>query len=218
MGKRGIFGRQSRSAGNAIHDATRTPPQAADRLTALSLMYQVERQDRANNVLAGLTLIAAALAYLGIAALVLNDPRLPGGTWIPAFLAFPLWVASSFQALLVWSGVEISKSAKSLEQQLEQALGLGDVVTPDSDARAAGQAFYLFKQPVVVKIQSVVCYGGIWAVIVAFSVICLAVAARGRHWASPQVITAGAVYFMLLAGNLAAWLRISSRARAMLAR
>ncbi len=54
--------------------------------------------------------------------------------------------------------------------------------------------------------------------IVAFSVICLSVAARGRHWVSPQVITAGAVYFMLLAGNLAAWLRISSRARAMLAR
>ncbi len=40
-------------------------------------------------MLAGLTLIAAALAYLGIAALVLNDAKLPGGTWVPVFLAFP---------------------------------------------------------------------------------------------------------------------------------
>ncbi len=216
MSKRGIFGLTSRPARHAVPDARQTRPQAGDRLTALSVMYQAERQDKASNVLAGLTLIAAALADLGIAALVLNDPKLPGGTWVPAFLAFPLWVASSFQALLVWSGVEISKSAKSLERQLEQVLG--DVVTPDSDARAAGQAFYLFKQPAVVRIQSLVCYGGIWVVIVAFSVICLSVAARGRHLASPQVITAGAVYAGLLVGNLAAWLRISSRARAMLAR
>jgi hypothetical protein len=181
-------------------------------------MYQVERQDKANNVLAGLTLIAAALAYLGIAALLLGDAKLPGESWAPAFLAFPLWIVASFQALLVWSGLDISKSAKVLEQRLVSSLGFDDAMTTDDGARAAGEAFYMSEQPAVLKIQSLVCYGGIWLVILVFSVVCLAVAARGAGWVSSPVIAAEIVYTLLLVGNAAAWLHISKHAKEIFAR
>jgi len=213
MATRRMSGPQSRSTRNAILSAKAVPPQATERLTALSIMYQVERQDKANNVLAGLTLIAAALAYLGIAALLLGDAKLLGGSWAPAFLAFPLWIAASFQALLVWSGLDISKSAKVLEQRLVSSLGFDDAMTTDGGARAAGQAFSTYGQPAALKIQSLVCYGGIWAIILVFSVVCLAVAARGAGWISPPVIAAEIVYALLLTGNAAAWLHISKHTK-----
>jgi hypothetical protein len=59
--------------------AEAAPLRPAEMITALSIVYQAERQDKANNILASLALIAAGLAYLGIAALLLGEAKLPGG-------------------------------------------------------------------------------------------------------------------------------------------
>jgi len=172
-------------------------------------MYQVERQDKSNNVLAALALIAAALAYLGIAALLLGDVKLPGGSWTSAFLAFPLWVAASFQVLLVQSGLIISKSVEIIERRLVISLGFGSDIRPKGGVRASAQGFTVYERPTVLKIQSFICYGGIWAVIVFFSTVCLAVAARSASWTSAPVIIASMTYMVFFVGDIAAWLQIS---------
>lgn len=193
---------------NTILNAKGGRLRADGRMTALSIMYQAERQDRANNVLAGLALVAAALAYLGIAALLLDDLKLPGGSWIPAFLAFPLWVAASFQLLLVWGSICISKSLQISEERLLRSLGLDSEMESGSGAGTAALAPRVPEQPTALKIQSFICYSGVWAVVVSFSIVCLAVAARKGGWVSASVITAGIVYVLLLSANIVTWWHI----------
>lgn len=201
----------SKSALSRSLNAKAAQSRTAERVNALSLIYQVERQDKASNVLAGLSLIAAALAYLGIAAILLSDKKLPGGSWTVALLAFPLWIAASFQVLLVWTGLAISKSAQTIEQRLWNSLDLFSEVRSGGRASATGPAFR--EQPVVIKIQSFICYGGVWAVVISFSSVCLATATGRAGWASGPVIFAAIAYILLLAGNTIAWLYISKFAR-----
>lgn len=198
----------TKSIRNAVVNAKSARLRADERATALSIIYQAERQDKANNMLAGLALVAAALAYLGIAALMLGDVKLPGGSWIPAFLAFPLWVAASFLVLLVWSGMDISKSVEIIEGRLLCSLGLDSEMKSSGGVEVIAQAPSAYEKPMVLKIQSLICYGGVWAVVVAFSVICLTVAIHKGSWVPASVITAGIVYALLLSANVAAWWHI----------
>lgn len=53
--------------------------ESGDRVAALAVLYQSERQDSATILLTSLALIAAGMTYLGIAAVLLSSSKLPGG-------------------------------------------------------------------------------------------------------------------------------------------
>src|SRR6266516_1573911 len=97
---------------------------SSDRAAALSALYQAERQDGATILVASLALIAAALTYLGIAAILINNSSLPGGAWVSAFLAFPLWVITSYHVLLVGSALVRSSSIELIEKNMIDTIGL----------------------------------------------------------------------------------------------
>jgi hypothetical protein len=194
---------RSRSGRRPTMDFTEPDVRPGERLIALSIMYQSERQDKGNNVLAGLALVAAALAYLGIASILLGDGRLPGGSWVVSLLAFPLWVAASFQVLLAWNGQIISESVRNIERRLEGLIGDKE----DRNSRPSTRSSV--NQPGAMKIQAFISFGGIWVVIVAFSIVCLAVASSKAGWASVPVIAAVAIYTLSFVGNMIGWLLIS---------
>ncbi|MPZ96882.1 MAG: hypothetical protein GEU96_18730 [Propionibacteriales bacterium] len=54
-----------------------------------------------------------------------------------------------------------------------------------------------------------VSYGGVGAVMIAFSAYALVVAARGGGWGSAPVVLAGLLYLFLLIASGAAWLRVA---------
>jgi hypothetical protein len=207
---RGFLSKASRNNASSQKDAALMP---AERLIALSIMYQAERQDKANNLLAALALIAAALAYLGIAAILLSNAKLPGGPWTHVMLSFPLWVAASFQLLLVWSGVVTSRSIQCIEQQMANLPDPHSGARVRPHARPTSQPFNVYEQPASLRIQSIICYGGIWAVVILFSAVCLSTAARGSGWSSVPVVFSGSIYAVLLAFDIAAWIHVSSVAR-----
>jgi hypothetical protein len=200
-----------RSLRKSIRNTSRASASSSssEKVTALSIIYQAERQDKASNILASLALIAAALAYLGVAALLLGDSKIPGGSWTQAFLAFPLWIAASFQVLLAWNGSIISESIRDIEHRLFILLKDTAEVRPGSTASASGRTLNIYSQPTVLKIQSLISYGGIWAVVITFTIVCLAIAAKSAGWISGPVITVGIVYALILGGDVAAWLHVS---------
>jgi hypothetical protein len=191
---------RSPSSGSTEYDV-----RPGEKLMALSIMYQSERQDKGNNVLAGLALVAAALAYLGIASILLSDGKLPGGPWVASLLAFPLWVAASFQVLLAWNGQIISESIRTIESRLEDIIGDGE----NQESRPSTRS--TVNQPGAMKIQAFISFGGIWVVIVAFSIVCLAEASTKADWGSAPIIVAAAIYVLSFAGNMIGWLLISRR-------
>jgi hypothetical protein len=211
MSLRNTFVSKSRSARGASVDSTDCGIRPGERLIALSIMYQSERQDKANNTLAGLALVAAALAYLGIASILLSAGRLPGGAWSTSLLAFPLWVAASFQVLLAWSGLLMSESVQSIERRLDSLLN--DTKNHESTSGSRSSVRSFASEPSVMKMQTIISFGGIWAVILTFSIVCLAEASIRAGWDSSPTIVAGSVYVLSFAGNMTAWLCISGRQR-----
>lgn len=174
---------------------------------ALSALYQAERQDSARIMSTVLALIVGALTYLGIAALLLNDVRLPGGAWAAAFLAFPLWVAAAFHVLLVGNALVRSGSIEVIERRLVDFAGLY-ADRGRLGSRAEQQVMNVDEQPTVLKIQTFICYVGVGIVIISFSVACITVAAKKAGWVSAPVFSAGAAYLLLLAAAMAAWIHV----------
>lgn len=94
-----------------------------DRGAALGALYQAERQDASGMYATSLALIAGGLTYLGVAAVLINNVALPGGHWVLAFLAFPMWVVASFHVLLVANALVRASSIEIIEKRLAEMAG-----------------------------------------------------------------------------------------------
>ena len=107
-----------------------------DKGTALSALYQAERQDAAGMLATSLALIAGGLTYLGVAAVLINNVALPGGAWVLAFLAFPMWVVASFHVLLVANALVRASSIEIIEKRLTGMAGFGEHMREHIGSRA----------------------------------------------------------------------------------
>lgn len=183
--------------------------ESGDRVAALAVLYQSERQDSATILLTSLALIAAGMTYLGIAAVLLSSSKLPGA-WVSAFLAFPLWVITAYHVLLVGTALVRSNSIAIIEQRLVKMIDFDKVTEQNIGSRAGQKVLDVDKQPGVLKVQTFVSYGGVALIIVVFTIYCLTVAAKSKGWVSAPVISAEVVYASLFICALKAWLHVLS--------
>jgi hypothetical protein len=179
--------------------------ESADRFAALGALYQADRQDAAGILLAALALFAAGLTYLGVVAVIINNVKLPGGQWTLAFLAFPLWVVASFHVLLNVNAAVKARSIDIIERHLVDAAGFDKMQRQYVGSRASLRVTTIQEQPFALQVQTVVSYGGVLVIIIAFTVYCLAVAAKAEGWASAPVIVGGVLYALLFGTVMLAW-------------
>jgi hypothetical protein len=189
----------------AVADSIAATGESADRVAALGALYQADRQDAVGNLVAALALIAAGLTYVGVVAVLINNVKLPGGPWTLAFLAFPLWVVASFHALLAANSVVRARSIEIIERPLVRAAGFNDSVRQYIGSRAGQRVMNIKEQPRRLWAQTLISYGGVLVVIIAFSFYCLDVAAKIEGWGSAAVITAEITYALLFVAVLMAW-------------
>ena len=168
---------------------------SADRVAALSALYQAERQYAAWMLVTALALVVGGLTYLGVVAVLINNVTLPGGHWVLAFLAFPIWIVASFHVLIVANALVRASSIEIIEEQLTEIIGFDDGVRESIGSQAGQKAANIAEQPIPLKIQTTVSYGGVYIIIVVFTFYCLDVAARTKGWTSAPVISAGTYIF-----------------------
>jgi hypothetical protein len=188
-----------------VADSIAATGESADRVAALGALYQADRQDAVGNLVAALALIAAGLTYVGVVAVLINNVKLPGGPWALAFLAFPLWVVASFHALLTANSVVRARSIEIIERPLVRAAGFDDSVRQYIGSRAGQRVMNIKEQPRRLWPQTLISYGGVLVVIIAFSFYCLDVAAKIEGWGSAAAITAEIIYALLFVAVLMAW-------------
>src|SRR5215211_785807 len=157
--------------------------ESSNSIAALGVMYQAERQDQGNLLLTALALIAGAAAYIGVAVALVNSASNPGNPWVLAFLPFPMWVVTAYHVLLVANALVRSASVEIIEKRLIGVLNLRNE-EPRIGSRAAQRVMNIDEQPTVLRIQSYITYVGVGAVVVAFTVYCLTVAAKSNGWDS----------------------------------
>ncbi|MGH3384681.1 MAG: hypothetical protein ACRDO1_08910 [Nocardioidaceae bacterium] len=183
-------------------------------LSALGALYGADRQDAATLVTARLALLALQMTYMGLVAIVLSGEPLAVGPWVAAFSAFPLWFLHSYHLLLVAISMARVTSVGTLEDKLYERSGLSPTERDLIGIRAGERMADIARQPLALKIQAVVSYGGIGAVMIAFSAYALVVAARGDGWGSTPVLLASVLYLSLFVASAAAWLRVAHLPRA----
>jgi hypothetical protein len=178
---------------------------SADRVAALGVLYQSERQDSATILVTSLALVAAGLTYMGIVAVLLNTSRLVGGVWISAFLAFPLWLIAAYHVLLVGTTLVRSNSIEIIEQRLLKVIGFDESTREDIGSLAGQKVLDIDKQPRVLRSQTYVSYGGVALIIIIFTIYCLTIAAKSTGWISAPVVSAEVIYALLIISSGAAW-------------
>lgn len=193
---------------SAMADSGIAAGDSADRVAALGALYQADRQEAAGILLAALALFAAGLTYLGVVAVIISNVKLPGGHWTVAFLAFPLWVVASFHVLLNANAAVKARSIDIIERRLVSAAGFDDSKRQYIGSRASLRVTAIQEQSFQLRVQSLVSYGGTLVIIIAFTVYCLAVAARTQGWASAPVIAGGVVYALLFGTVMLAWYEV----------
>jgi hypothetical protein len=192
----------------AITDSPIAVNKSADRIAALGALYQADRQEAAGILLAALALFAAALTYLGVVAIIINNVKLPGGYWTVVSLAFPLWVVAAFHVLLNANAAVRARSIDIIEKRLVDAAGFDESNRQDLGSRATLRVTSIQEQPFRLQVQSVISYGGTLVIIIAFTSYCLAVVAKVHGWTSAPVITGGAVYALLFGMVMLAWYEV----------
>lgn len=184
---------------------------SADQVAALGALYGADRQDASTLVNARLALLALQLTYVGFAAIALNAQEPGAGPWVAAFSPFPLWFMHAYHLILVAISMARVKSVRVLEDALYARSGLPAEMRALVGSRAGERMADVAMQPVAVKVQAVVSYAGIGAVILTFSVYALIVAAHRDGWAA--VVIAGLLYLFLLGTAAAAWLYVVRQPR-----
>jgi hypothetical protein len=183
--------------------------ESSERIAALGALYQADRQDAAGILLAALALFAAALTYLGVVAIVINNVKLPGGHWTTVSLAFPLWVVASFHVLLNANSAVRARSIEIIENNLVGAAGFDGSKRQYIGSHATLRVTIMQEQSFRLQVQSAVSYGGTLVIIIAFTVYCLAVAAKAQGWVSAPVITGEFVYALLFGMVMLAWREVA---------
>jgi hypothetical protein len=179
-------------------------PGTAEQVAALSALYAADRQDGTAMVNTRLALLALQLTYLSLAAIALT-----GASDVPAlvaaFSAFPLWFMHAYHLILVALSIARVNSCTELEDALYRHTGLPRTARDRIGARAGVPVTDITRQPLPLKIQAAVSYGGVGVVIFAFSGYGLVVAARDGGWGSPPVLAAGALYLLLGTTAVLSW-------------
>ncbi|GAB3432036.1 hypothetical protein [Actinophytocola sediminis] len=184
---------------------------SADRIAALGALYGADRQDSSTLVTARLALLALQLTYMGLVALALNSQDPGVGPWVAAFSPFPLWFLHAYHLILVAISMARVKSVRVLEDALYEQSGLPAELRPLVGGRAGERMADIALQPVAIRIQTVVSYAGIGAVMIAFSVYALVVAGQRDGWLA--VVLAGLLYLFLFGSVAVAWLHVVRQPR-----
>lgn len=184
---------------------------SADRIAALGALYGADRQDSSTLVTARLALLALQLTYMGLVAIALSAQNPGVGPWVAAFSPFPLWFLHAYHLILVGISMARVKSVRVLEDALYEESGLPADKRSLVGGRAGESMADITMQPVAVRIQAVVSYAGVGAVMIAFSVYALVVAAQRDGWAA--AVIAGLLYLFLFGSAAVAWLNLVRQPR-----
>jgi hypothetical protein len=207
-GREPSAGEDPGSGGEAAGGRANDPLPPSDKAVALAALYQAERQDVASLDTLSLSLIGGALAYLAIATLLIGNEKMIGDSWVTGFVAFPLWIASSYHTILVAANLVRTKSIEILEHMLVEMAGVKEDQRQDIGYRAVQRVWNVDEQPIVLKAQTFVTYGGVGLVTMAFTAYCLTITVKNSSLNSPEFISATVIYSLLFASIIAAWVYV----------
>ncbi|MFI6168943.1 hypothetical protein ACIBCN_19340 [Nocardia sp. NPDC051052] len=182
------------------------PPVDAVEVTALAGLYQAERADQQVHMNVSLTLIAGAVAYLGLVVSQFQSLK-ESRTW-PVLIAVPLWMVAAFHVLLMANILTRNKSIQILEARLHAATQLGamGVAASEIGAERGRKVMDINVQPWALKIQTLVTYVGIIVTLLTFTYYCMWSAYDTQGWT--KVVVIGVVVYSLAAVALAAaWIK-----------
>lgn len=180
---------------------------ATGEVEALSALYSSDREKTSSLANERLAIVALQLTYLGLAAIALGGERPIGGAWVAAFSAAPLWFMNAYHQLLVAASLTRSKSVDILEQALFERAGLPADRRDQIGHRAGSLVRDITRQVLPFKIQAAICYVGIGAALIAFTIYALVVSASSAGGASPPVILASLFYLCFMASGIVGWRR-----------
>lgn len=183
------------------------PPVDAVEVTALAALYQADRADQSQHNTSALTLIAGAVAYLGLVVTAWKDVK-AAAMW-PVLLPVPLWMVAAFHVLIMGAVLTRNQSIRILEVRLHSAtkLPMLGVASHELGGARARQVMDLDRQPILLKVQTLVTYMGIGCVLFGFTAYAVWNTWHHHGWDTQVRIAAGA-YSIAAALVLAAWIRI----------
>lgn len=176
-------------------------------MTALAALYQADRADQSQHNTSALTLIAGAVAYLGLVVTAWKDVK-SSALW-PILLPLPLWMVAAFHVLIVGTVLTRNQSIRILEVRLYSAtkLSMLGVASHELGSARARQVLDLDRQPFLLKVQTLVTYVGIGCVLFGFTAYAVWNTWHHHGW-DMQVRLAAGAYSIATVLVLAAWIRI----------
>lgn len=142
-------------------------------------------------------------------------PALAAGIWCcgvdkrPSISAFPAWTVGAYHVLIVANVFAHNRSVKILERELVSVAGLyGEA--PSAGARAGDEVTNIKTQPWVLRPQTIISYGGIYLLILGFTVYCIADANRltSHHPWTVEVVGFTALYAVFAILITCAWIHV----------
>lgn len=170
----------------------------------LAALYQAERQDVAAFDSIVLALIGGFLAYLGVAALVLNDAHVPGSSWVPLVLSIPSWAAISYYLNLSAQNLVRARSVLVVEDLVIKEIGVDDEEREEIGSYAIQRVSRFERQGLILRIQAIISNFSIGLVAAAFAGYCLIVTEKRAGLVSPEFIISAVLYVFLFVATLVA--------------
>lgn len=194
-------------------------PWSPEEISVFAAVYQADRQGAAGLMSQALALLGAGLAYIGIAAGMLNGEKIPGDAGVIAWLGLPAMMVAAFHVILVSLVFARGVSLTKLEGELLGTLGSApDAIKPAQVGHVIGTRVSDFGNLWTRKrwglgVQTLVAHGGTFAVIVAFTVYCLVSAAAISGWLSLAVTPALVFYCVCVAATVRSWFYVLMQLR-----
>lgn len=171
----------------------------------LAALYQSERQDVAAFDSLVLALIGGYLAYLGVAALVLNNSKVPASSWVPLVLSVPSWAAVSYYMNLSAQNLVRAKSVRIVEDAVTARIGMGLAQRREIGAYAIQRVSRFGRQAFVLRLQAIIANFSVALVAFAFAAYCLMITASRAGFRSPEFVISIVLYALLFIVTIAAW-------------
>ncbi|NUT49912.1 MAG: hypothetical protein HOV94_21770 [Saccharothrix sp.] len=173
----------------------------ADQLTALIAVYQSDRADRATTLNVSLATMGAAVTYL-VGTIAFYD-KLDLLGWVIALLPFPLICIAAFHSQLLNLAAARARSILTLEHALlHQPDTTPHVDTTRVGATAGELATNIHTAATPHRIATLIAYGGVGAIQLAYITLMLVKAAHHIHaWVTIPAV----LYATMLIPIAAAW-------------
>lgn len=198
-----------------------SPRQDSNATEALVGIYQAERGDLGLLMGHNLSLISIGVAYMGISGAALltsgsgdqawllqalgvesTNAMMPG--WLALSLPLPPLLVLGFMVNMLANVFAHNWSVGKLESHLLDVADWPDEERPKIGARAGDAVTNLTRQPLFLKMQSVIAYGGIFVIVLGFSIRSLQVAAEDLGY-NEVWIAISAIYAILFLLSILAW-------------